>query len=315
MYRQQALATTATVCAGVTSISVSSTAYTLFGGGPIGTLFGIGAFSLDIYKVTVFPSAYEYLANTNKKATGTLILASALTLASVSAWATQDFLSGSIFSQRNHVIAMQTQRVADLNEKIKRDNERITILDKSEADIRASVSNMRARGQATKAAEVEANELPKIGAERDIISKRIDEASVAITEIKSEVPKAYGLSEEIIRLIAVCFAIMLEIVPALVMITRKVSEIDDNFQPEEEYPAPPRRRQPVDDEELFRELLTVPSGKVVNLTEFAKTRNIGIKRAMGVMAIAVHRGILERGQNRSYVRTRLITVKAKKVAS
>ena len=311
MYREKALTTTAVVCAGVTSISVSTSAYTLFGGGPIGALFGAGALALDLYKVMAFPSAYELLVNTPKKATGTLILASALALAGVSAWSTQDFLSGSILSQRNNVAALQTQRVSDLNAQVQRETDRLITLDKAESDNRAQIASMRERGMATKAAELEKTELPKLSAERAIIGDRINANSLEITAIKSEIPKAYGIADSVIRLIAFAFAIMLEIVPALVMIAQKSSEITDDCPDYYEETPPPSRVQPIDNEGLLRQLLTIPSGNVVNLSEFAKTRGIGTRRATEVMAIAVRRGILERGPNRSYVRTRIIQVRSR----
>lgn len=311
MYREKALTTTAVVCAGVTSISVSTSAFSLFGGGPIGVLFGAGALALDVYKVMAFPSAYELLVNTPKKATGTLILASALALAGVSAWSTQDFLSGSIMSQRNHTTALQTQRVSDLNAQVQRENDRLITLDKAEADIRAQIASMRERSMATKAAELEKTELPKIAAERAIVGERINATSLEITNIKSEIPKAYGIADSVIRVIAFAFAIMLEIVPALVMIAQKSSEITDDFLGNYEETPPPYRSQPIDNEGLLRQLLTIPSGNVVNLSEFAKTRGIGTRRATEVMAIAVRRGILERGPNRSYVRTRITQVRSR----
>lgn len=303
-YRNRTLHGVAVSCALVTSASVAVTVFELFGGGGIGFLFAFGASALDLYKVLAFSTVISLFA-CQRYATGIAALALAVALAFFSAWATSEFLSGAILSKRNHAEALHTQRTGDIKAAAASDAARIAALDKAEAEIRSSVAGMRARGQATKAAEVESNELPKISAEREILRARIDEGSQELTKISAEIPKGFALSVDAILAIARGFAVFLEITPAVIMAatqksknSAKFSEFQSDF---EEIQPPPRRKSP-SDLELLDDLRQVPAGRVVSMTDYAKSRRIGQERAVRVFGAAVDAGILTRGAGRSYVR-------------
>ena len=303
-YRSRTLHAVAAICAGVTSISVAVTALDLFGGGGIGMLFAVGASALDLYKVLAFSTVISIFA-CQRYATGIAALIVAIALGLFSAWATSEFLSTAIISKRQHAEALHTQRAGDIKNAQASDAARIIALDKAESDIRAQISAMRSRGQVTKAAEVESNELPKISAEREVIRKRIEENSRALTDISAEIPKGFALSTDAILVIARVFAVFLEITPAVVMAATQKSKNSQNlaeFQPEfEEIQPPPRKRSP-SDLELLDDLRQVPAGRVVSMTDYAKSRRIGQERAVRVFGAAVDAGILTRGAGRSYVR-------------
>lgn len=318
-YRERALHGVAVSCALVTSASVAVTVFDLFGGGGIGFLFAFGASALDIYKVLAFSTVVGIFA-CQRYATGIAALVVAVALGFFSAWATSEFLSGAILSKRQHAEAMHTQRAGDIKAAAAADSGRLAALDKAEAEIRASIAGMRARGQATKAAEVEASELPKISAEREILRARIDAGSQELTKISAEIPKGFALSVDAILAIARGFASFLEIVPAVVMAvttqqkTRECRVITANsheFPHDDDETPPPRSQEYVDDVGLVEDLRGVPAGRVVSLTDFAKSRQIGKTRATRIFASAVESGILERTAGRAYRRTmpRLRTVR------
>lgn len=303
-YRSRTLHAVAAICAGVTSISVAVTVSDLFGGGGIGMLFAVGASALDLYKVLAF-STVVALISAQRYATGVAALVVAVALGFFSAWATSEFLSGAILSKRQHAEAMHTQRTGDIKAASASDAARIASLDKAEAEIRASIAGMRARGQATKAAEAEASELPKISAEREILRARIDAGSQELTKISAEIPKGFALSVDEILAIARGFAVFLEITPAVVMAATQKSKNSakfSEFQPEFEEIQPPPRRKAPSDLELLDDLRQVPAGRVVSMTDYAKSRRIGQERAVRVFGAAVDAGILTRGAGRSYVR-------------
>lgn len=303
-YRERALHSVAAICAGVTSISVAVTVFDLFGGGGIGMLFAVGASALDLYKVLAFSTVVGIFA-CQRYATGVAALVVAVALGFFSAWATSEFLSGAILSKRNHAEALHTQRTSDIKAASASDAARISALDKAEAEIRSSVAGMRTRGQATKAAEVEASELPKISAEREILRARIDAGSQELTKISAEVPKGFALSVDAILAIARGFAVFLEITPAVIMAATQKSKNSQNlaeFQSDFEEIQPPPRRKAPSDLELLDDLRQVPAGRVVSMTEYAKSRRIGQERAVRVFGAAVDAGILTRGAGRSYVR-------------
>lgn len=318
-YRERALHSVAAICAGVTSISVAVTVFDLFGGGGIGMLFAVGASALDLYKVLAF-STVVALIGAQRYATGVAALVVAVALGFFSAWATSEFLGSAILSKRQHAEALHTQRMTDMRSAQQADQSRTVALDKAEADIRAQVAGMRARGQATKAAEAEANELPKITAEREVIRKRLDETSQAMTAISAEVPKGFALSVDAILAIARGFASFLEIVPAVIMAVttqqkareyRAITANSHEFPHDDDETPPPRSQEYVDDAELVEDLRGVPAGRVVSLTDFARSRQIGKTRATRIFASAVEAGILERTAGRAYRRTmpRLRTVR------
>lgn len=310
-YRERALHSVAAICAGVTSISVAVTVFDLFGGGGIGMLFAIGASALDLYKVLAF-STVVALIGAQRYATGVAALIVAVALGFFSAWATSEFLSGAILSKRQHADALHTQRTGDIKAASASDAARIASLDKAEAEIRASVVAMRARGQATKAAEAESNELPKISAEREILRARIDAGSQELTKISAEIPKGFTLSVDAILAIARGFASFLEIVPAVVMAVttqqkareyRAITANSHEFPHDDDETPPPRSQEYVDDADLVEDLRGVPAGRVVSLTDFAKSRQIGKTRATRIFTSAVEAGILERTAGRAYRRT------------
>lgn len=303
-YHSNALHGVAVTCALVTSISVAITVFDLFGGGGIGMLFAIGASALDLYKVLAF-STVVCLITSSRYATGIAALIVAIALGFFSAWATSEFLSTAIISKRQHAEALHTQRAGDIKSAQASDAARIIALDKAESDIRAQIAAMRARGQVTKAAEVESNELPKIAAEREAIRKRIDENSRALTDISAEIPKGFALSTDAILGIARGFASFLEIVPAVVMaVTAKSQQIPanpDTFAHEEDAP-PPRARTIIEDSEILDDLRSVRGGTVISMTEYARSKGIGQTRAVRIFSVAVENGILERTAGRGYRR-------------
>ena len=99
----------------VTVVSVGLAMFALIEDRRLAALFAIAAVLLDVFKYLAWPTALQ-LANDGRRACAGLMVACALVLAGVSAWATYDRMMSSIIGSRAQQQAVQQQRIADLEQ-------------------------------------------------------------------------------------------------------------------------------------------------------------------------------------------------------
>lgn len=210
------LSTIAMGLSSVTVISVGLAMFALIEDHQLAALFAIAAVLLDVFKYLAWPTALQ-LAGDGRRACAGLMIACALVLAGVSAWATYDRMMGSIIGSRVQQQAIQQQRITDLEQARSADLQLNDQLSDEAASVRAQTEVMRARGMVTRALELEASALPRIAEQREQARQRLDASSIELTQLRAAAPKAAGLPLELATLLCIGFALALEVVPALIL--------------------------------------------------------------------------------------------------
>lgn len=322
---------TAIACAlsSVTAVSVALAMFALIDDPVLALLFAGAAVLLDIYKYLAWPLALSSLLG-RRFGAALLLAATALALAGVSGWATYDRLMHSIVGSRAEHQAIQVQRIADLEQARADDQQLIADLAAEADSIRVQAEVMRTRGMVTRAFELEASALPRITDQRDLARKRLDAASLELTQLRASTPKGAGLPLEMATLLCLGFALALEIVPALLLSvvrgsffaptapavtettieaatgnaqgaqkTQKTAlETEASTAETLDGVAPESPVVQAENAELLQKLLTLasetPAGERVKLKEFAKTHRIGNLRAASIFSVAAEIGALQK---------------------
>lgn len=202
--------------AGVTAASVAMAIFALIDDALLAGLFAAAAVVLDLFKYVAWPLALALLAM-RRALCALLMMGCALALGGVSGWATYDRLMTAIVGGRAEHLALQVQRIADLEEQRRADAARIEQLDAEATATREQANGLRDRGMASRALELESAALVRIDAERERAMARRDAASQELTALRSQPAKAAGLPLELATLLCLGFAAALEIVPALIL--------------------------------------------------------------------------------------------------
>lgn len=199
----------------VTALSVAMAMSALIADPLLAAVFAAAAVLLDVYKYLAWPIALGLFA-AGKRTYAALMIASALILGGVSAWATYDRLLTSIMSSQARQTAIAEQRIADL-QAVRTDA--IGYLEALDAEARSvgeQARQLRERGIVSKAQELETAALSRISLQRDSTLQRLDRVSVELTELRSRVSGSVGLPELLAILLCAGFAFALELVPALI---------------------------------------------------------------------------------------------------
>lgn len=313
----------------VTAVSVALAMFALIDDPILAALFAGAAVLLDVYKYLAWPLVLTAFAG-RRFAAAALLALTAMALAGVSGWATYDRLMHSIIGSRAEHLAVQDQRIADLELARKADEQLIASLGAEADSTRTQAEVMRARGMVSRALELEVSARPRIAEQRDQARKRLDAASLELTQLRASTPKAAGLPLELATILCLGFALALEIVPSLLLSVVRSSiaalaanqvvetaqeAVVDNAQdapetpetrPETENSAPETAEAgelenpaiQAENAELLQKLLAqaaeTPAGARVKLREFVKTHKIGNLRAAAIFQVAAEVGAVKK---------------------
>lgn len=302
-----ALLAMVTALACVTATSVALAIAALIENTLLAVLFASAAVVLDLFKYIAWPFALGLL-EMRRTVCALLMMASALALGGVSAWASYDRLMTSIVTSRAEQQARQTQRQADLVEQRDADAARIQQLDADAAGTRQQANALRERGMVTRALELEAAAMARIDSERGQALARRDNASQELTALLAKPAKAAGLPLELATLLCLGFAAALEVVPALILSALRpattaerapVAVTEKRKQPEER-----REEHSVTGPEtaaveglpaLLQQLIAgTESGAKVAVRKVAKELRIGSSKATRLLQQAAEIGVLHK---------------------
>lgn len=205
-----------TALAGVTATSVALAIAALIQDALLAILFASAAVVLDLFKYIAWPFALGLL-EMRRTVCALLMMACALALGGVSAWASYDRLMTSIVTSRAEQQARLEQRRTDLVEQRDADAARIQQLDGEAVATRQQADSLRERGMVTRALELETATMTRIDSERERAQVRRDSASQELTALLAQPAKAAGLPLKLATLLCLGFAAALEIVPALIL--------------------------------------------------------------------------------------------------
>lgn len=302
-----ALLAMVTALVGVTATSVALAIAALIENNLLAVLFASAAVVLDLFKYIAWPFALGLL-EMRRTVCALLMMASALALGGVSAWASYDRLMTSIVSSRAEQQARQTQRRADLVDQRDADAARIQHLDAEAVAIREQANGLRDRGMVTRALELEAAAMARIDAQRGQAQVRRDIASQELTALLSTPTKAAGLPLQLATLLCLGFAAALEVVPALILSALRpastaerspVAATEKQKQPEErgEHRAETAQETGPDGglPPLLQQLIAgTESGAKVAVRQVAKELRIGSSKATKLLQQAAELGVLHK---------------------
>lgn len=318
------LATIAISLSSVTALSVAMAMAALIEDPLLAFVFAAAAVLLDLYKYLAWPIAMGMLAS-GKRTYAVLMIASALVLGAVSAWATYDRLLTSMMSGQART-AMSQQRLVDLQQ-LKLDAvHQLSVLDDDARSIRQQARQLRERGIITKAQDLEASSLPRIAAQRDQVLQRIDRMNVDITQLQART-KAIGLPTFLLVLLCAGFAVALEAVPALIGAALRIGAVVESVAPvvveaetvasaatleteratesaalttAEPLPIPGQQHDLFGsgDSDLMERLLGITkattSGTPIKVRDFATTLKVGNRRVIKLFQAAIDLGALRK---------------------
>lgn len=156
----------------------------------------------------------------------TTICVCVVTLGLVSGWSTYDRLMNSIEASKAKHVAQTDGRLAQLNYLIKKDSDFLESLRMAEERLDLGANDLRAKGMATKAQDLESATFERIDKQRIAAMQRMDSSSVEITDIRSSVAKAASIPVILAVMLCAGFALSLEIVPALLLSTLSTRGIE-----------------------------------------------------------------------------------------
>ena len=205
----------ALVLGGVTAMSVSMAISALIANPLLSGAYSFAAVLLDAYKYLAWPIALG-LAGAGRPGYAFLMIATALVLGAVSAWATYDRALTAVLTDQARKVAIVEQRIADLQTVRADALTRLATLDEEARSIGEQARQLRERDIVTKAQLLENAALPRIAAQREQALLRLDRVSLELTELRSQPQAAAGLTELLAMLLCAGFALALEVVPALI---------------------------------------------------------------------------------------------------
>ena len=305
------LALIAAALALLTCVSVGTTVYALLAASPLAWAFAAGAGLLDVFKYLAWPHAAN-LRIAGRTHLSDLTMLAALLLALVSGWAVYDRVQEGLTSK---VVVRESAELPAAQAALSTLNAEVT-----EAMRQAAL--LRERGMATQALVMERQTLDPL---RQARAGAEDRLSKAVAAQKEQALKA-GLPDPIRHLIALGFAVALELVPVLVFLgvekaPSRVSLLDlppaknpppmpavpspmppfRNPPPKAvkvvtpaEYPPPPP--EPAAEDPLIgalaKEVESLPPGSALNIKKFARSVGIGNSRAGEVFKAAAEAGLV-----------------------
>lgn len=293
--------------AGVTATSVALAIAALIQEALLAFLFASAAVVLDLFKYFAWPFALGLL-DARRTVCALLMMACALALGGVSAWASYDRLMTSIVTSRAEHQARMEQRQADLVEQRDADASRIQQLDGEAVATRQQANALRDRGMVTRALELEVASMARIDSERGQALARRDSASQELTALLAKPAKAADLPLELATLLCLGFAAALEVVPALILSALRpattaerasVAVTEKRKQPEERSGEHSETGPEAAADEglpaLLQQLIAgTESGAKVAVRQVAKELRIGSSKATRLLQQAAEIGVLHK---------------------
>lgn len=302
----------------VTALSVSMAMGALIADPLLSRVYAGAAVLLDAYKYLAWPVALG-LAGAGRQGQALLLVATALVLGAVSAWATYDRMLTAMLTERARQVAVAEQRIADL-QTIRADAlAHIAALDEEARSIAEQARQLRDRDIVTKAQLLESAALPRIAAQREQALLRLDRVSQELTELRSQPQAIAGLPDLLAVLLCAGFALALEIVPAAIgsvlrgpatatatvvapvpatPVAQVVTPAATAPAVPSTAPATPVAQEPATDEQLLKTLREMtqgaPPGTAVPVRDVAARARVGTHRAMKVLRLATARGELRK---------------------
>jgi hypothetical protein len=313
----------------VTALSVAMALFALIADPLLAVVFAGAAVLLDAYKYLAWPIALGLFAAA-KQLSAVLMIASALVLGAVSAWATYDRLLTSIMTGQARHAALNEQRIADLQVMRVDALQQLDALDAEARSVGEQARQLRERVVVTKAQEWEAAAQARIDNRRDNTLQRLDAVSVELTELRSRPAASAGLPAFMAIVLCAGFAFALEMVPALIGSALRFGSLSRVPATETTAttavattPAPttatvattdtktataaPATAAATDEQralpsptdsallETLRDIArAVPSGSPVSLRDFTAAARVGNRRAMKLFAAAIEQGELRK---------------------
>jgi len=302
----------------VTALSVGMAMSALIQDPLLAVVFAAAAIVLDLYKYIAWPIAMGLLAD-QKRAYASLMIASALILGAVSAWATYDRLLSSIMSgQARHSVAQQ--RVIDLQQMRSDALRQLAILDDESRSIGQQAQQLRERGIVTKAQDLEASASARISGQREQVLQRLDKLSADIGGQQTQTLSIVDLPALLMVLLCAGFAVALEAVPALIGSALRIGGVADSADQAQSVFALEKQPETVSavratpvttlaigqqqdlfgaaDGDLMQRLLEITkataSGTPIRVREFAATLRVGNRRVIKLFQSAIDLGALRK---------------------
>lgn len=287
---------------GVTAVTVALAVTALIADPALALLFAGAFVVLDLVKYSLWPTAREALTE-GRTVAGLAMIAVALALAAVSAWATAERLTTAITARTVQHQAHQ-QRIADLEAGRTADALVLDQLAAEAAATRTQADALRARGMATPALNLETAALARIDAHRAEARERMEHAARELATLRAQAVPA-ALPAELAPLLGLGLALALEIVPALLLTalrtqpeTPSAPQKPAETVPETAETADPGAELHGDDAQLLQALLSSTTetdpGTPIKLREFARTNRIGNLRAANLFRIAAEAGAIRK---------------------
>lgn len=214
MIFQRALFGAACALSGVTAVTVGAALHALIATPWQAVLFAGAFVILDLVKYLLWPTARDFLI-AGRRWEGTAMIACAVALAGVSAWATSDLFTNALRERAAHQVAQQQRIEVAQAERAQAQHELEQLADEAAA-IRMQADALRARGMATPALNLETTALARLDARHDAARERVALAGAELASLHA-MPVATTLPDSLARLLGLGLALALEIVPALLL--------------------------------------------------------------------------------------------------
>lgn len=301
----------------VTALSVSTAVGALIADPLLSRVYAGAAVLLDAYKYLAWPIALG-LAGAGRQGYAFLMIATALVLGAVSAWATYDRALTAVLTDQARKVAIVEQRIADLQTVRADALTRLATLDEEARSIGEQARQLRERDIVTKAQLLENAALPRIAAQREQALLRLDRVSLELTELRSQPQAAVGLTELLAMVLCGFFALALEVVPALIGAVLRLSAplATASATPVAQVPATPVTRpatadaapmataatpvavESATDEALLQTIRGMaqgaPPGTALTVRDVAASARVGTHRATKLLRAAVELGELRK---------------------
>lgn len=301
----------------VTALSVSTAVGALIADPLLSRVYAGAAVLLDAYKYLAWPIALG-LSGAGRKGYAFLMIATALVLGAVSAWATYDRALTAVLTDQARKVAIVEQRIADLQTVRADALTRLATLDEEARSIGEQARQLRERDIVTKAQLLENAALPRIAAQREQALLRLDRVSLELTELRSQPQAAAGLTELLAMVLCGFFALALEVVPALIGAVLRLSAplATASATPVAQVPATPVTRpatadaapmataatpvavESATDEALLQTIREMaqgaPPGTALTVRDVAASARVGTHRATKLLRAAVELGELRK---------------------
>ncbi|MDD2005658.1 hypothetical protein [Pseudomonas putida] len=305
-----ALACLAFALASVTAISVAMTIFSLLDDPLLAVLFSGAAVLLDIFKYIGWPLAAR-LNQVRRRFSAIAICSCVVALGLVSGWSTYDRLMTSIEASKVRQSALKNDRLAHLASLIKKDSDFLETLGTAEKKLESESADLRARGMATKAQELESATFDRIDKQRLAAMARLETNSTEIVDIRSSVTKAASLPIVFVAFLCAGFAFALELVPALLLTilrnqhvgTYQAASPVDFAHEVPEVLGCPKEHQPPDLtktscnpllDALLHKISSLPPNSKIKVKDFAIENKIGNLKSCAAFKAAEEIGAIQK---------------------